>query len=134
MITGLVVDTHALVWYVADRGRLSAAALAAMDAAAAAGAPLIASAITLVELVYLVEKGRLPKEVLQRITDAANQPGNALSIAPLDASVAQTLPRVPRIDVPDLPDQVIAATSLCLDLPLVSCDRRIRASGVNVIW
>ncbi|MDY7076564.1 MAG: hypothetical protein SXV54_06520 [Chloroflexota bacterium] len=42
--------------------------------------------------------------------------------------------QVPREQVPDLPDRVIAATALYLGVPLISRDRKIRLSDVTTIW
>jgi len=50
-----------LVWYLVEPGRLSPAANAALDKAVDAGEVIYVSAVSLVELVYLVEKGRLPR-------------------------------------------------------------------------
>ena len=46
---------------------------------------------------------------------------------------------VPRDEVPDMPDRIIAATAVAYKLPLVSQDTEIRASAslkalVPVIW
>jgi predicted nucleic acid-binding protein len=41
---------------------------------------------------------------------------------------------IPRADVPDLPDRIIAATAVYLGVPLISRDRAIRASSVETIW
>jgi predicted nucleic acid-binding protein len=53
---------------------------------------------------------------------------------PLNRRIVQTLARVDRLQVPDLPDRIIAATALHLGVPLVSRDARIRASGVATVW
>lgn len=42
--------------------------------------------------------------------------------------------KVPRQDVPDLPDRVIAATALLRGVPILSRDARIRTSGIQTIW
>jgi PIN domain nuclease of toxin-antitoxin system len=55
-MAALVVDTHAAVWYLLNSSRLSPAAQRAMDDAADAGDPVYLSAISLVEIVYLVDK------------------------------------------------------------------------------
>jgi len=55
----VVADTHAFIWYLRDDGQLSARAAAAMDAASEAGRPIFISAVTVVELRYLVEKDTL---------------------------------------------------------------------------
>ena len=54
--------------------------------------------------------------------------------APLDSAIAQAMRRVPRDAVPDMPDRIIATTALHLDVPIISRDRRIQASGLTTIW
>jgi len=41
--------------------------------------------------------------------------------------------QIPREIVPDMPDRIIAATALQLQLPLISCDSKIR-KVLNTIW
>ncbi|MBI3923628.1 MAG: hypothetical protein HY318_19570 [Armatimonadetes bacterium] len=48
--------------------------------------------------------------------------------------VAGSVARVPRSEVPDMPDRIIAATAVCLGLALISKDRKIQLSGVKTIW
>ena len=59
MIAG-VADTHAAFWYLLKNPRLSTTARNFMDDAASAGYDIVLSPISLAEIVYLVEKGRLP--------------------------------------------------------------------------
>ncbi len=59
MIAG-VADTHAALWYLLGNPRLSATARRFMDNAADAGYEIVLSPISLAEIVYLVEKNRLP--------------------------------------------------------------------------
>lgn len=70
----IVVDTHAIVWYLVEPDRLSQPASDAFDQAAATGAAIYVSAISLVEIVYLVEKWRLPQAVLDRLTEDCPHP------------------------------------------------------------
>ena len=56
----LVVDTHSAVWYLHQDERLSRRAELEIDNALAAGHPIHLPSISLVELVYLVDKGRIP--------------------------------------------------------------------------
>ena len=41
---------------------------------------------------------------------------------------------VPRDQVPDMPDRMIAATARLYAVPLISRDRKIRLSGLQTIW
>ena len=52
-----VLDTHAAVWYLLDSQKLSQPAYSVIDGAAASGTPTYISAVSLVEVVYLVERG-----------------------------------------------------------------------------
>ncbi|MBI1786914.1 MAG: PIN domain-containing protein [Acidobacteria bacterium] len=130
----LVVDTHSVVWYLTKSPALSKTAESALDSATAEGHPILVPSMCLVELSYLVEKGRLPAEARQVLIDSLDHPGDPYELAVLDRRVADALEFVRRDEVPDLPDRVIAATALALRVPLVSRDRRIRASSILTIW
>ncbi len=133
-MAALVSDTHAAVWYLHDDARLSAVAGSVMDAAVAAGDPIHVPSICLVELTYLVEKGRVSRSAMERFGGALADPSFGFRVAFLDLVVADTLQQIPRDDVPDMPDRIIAATALALKLPLVTRDGEIRASGIQTIW
>ena len=130
----LVVDTHAIVWYLAGDNRLSRAANEALEAATQAGEAIYVPAICLVELTYLVEKGRLPVDARNRLIEAIDDPESPPRLAPMDRAVVEAVTRVSRTEVPDLPDRIIAATALALGLSVISRDARIRASQVLCIW
>lgn len=100
----------------------------------AAGDPVYVPAISLVEVIYLVEKGRLPEETTTRLAERLDQADSGLVIAPLDRSVAESLSAISRDEVPDMPDRIIAATASMLGLPLVTKDGRIRSSAVETFW
>ena len=61
-----VLDTHAAVWYLLDSGKLPAATYSLIDGAVANGTPTYISAVSLVEVVYLVERGRIAADALYR--------------------------------------------------------------------
>lgn len=105
-----------------------------MQSALSEGHPLLVPSICLVEIIYLTEKQRIPAEALDRLRDHLAQPDSGLLLVPLDLGVTQALQEISRLDVPDMPDRIIAATALHLRLPLVSADRKIRASIVETIW
>lgn len=133
MIVG-VADTHAVIWYMSADPRLSKTARMFMDSAAAQGNKLGISSITLVEIVYLIEKGRIPAESLTRLVAFLNDPLSAFTEVPLDLSVVRVLPQISSDQVPDMPDRIIAATAFYLQTPLVSRDAKIRASSLQTIW
>jgi PIN domain nuclease of toxin-antitoxin system len=53
---------------------------------------------------------------------------------PLTGAIVDVMRQVPRADVPDLPDRVVAATALHFEVPVISRDGRIRASAIPTIW
>ena len=53
---------------------------------------------------------------------------------PFDRNLALTLRQVDRSQIPDLPDRIIAATALYLNVPVISRDRRIQLSSIDTIW
>ena len=130
----VVVDTHTIVWYLAQDARLSQRANDALDAATQSGEAIYVPAICLVELTYLVEKGRLSADARDRLIDAIDDPERPARLAPMDRAVVEAVARVSRAEVPDMPDRIVAATALALGLPVISRDARIRASQVPSIW
>ena len=133
-MSAVVVDTHTIVWYLSADSRLSANAAAALDSATAAGEHIHVPSICLVELTYLVEKGRLPVAARDRLIKALDDPTTPCLLATLDRMVADALESVSRVEVPDLPDRIVAATAVALRSPLISRDRKIRAPQVQTLW
>lgn len=133
MIKG-IADTHTVIWYVFADRRLSAAAKRFFDSAAAQQDQIGVSAITLAEIVYLIEKQRVPQETLTRLLELLDQSPSILALLPFDRAIAEAMPQIERAKVPDFPDRLIAATALHLAIPLISRDAKIQVSGVNTIW
>jgi PIN domain nuclease of toxin-antitoxin system len=129
----VVADTHAAVWYIVQPDRFSPAARAVFNQTATDGDSIYVSAISIVEVCYLVEKGKLSATVLQRLIDALTDIDSALVVFPVGFDVAIALQQIPRIAVPDMPDRIIAATALHLNLPLITRDRRIQAASISTI-
>jgi len=88
-MAGLVLDTHSTIWYLESSPRLSTSALAAIRAALAGGDPVFVSTVTIIELTYLVEKGRFPVSLLDRLSVELRQPKPELFVAPLDLATAE---------------------------------------------
>jgi len=98
------------------------------------GDPIYVASISLVEVRYLADKGRLSGDLPQQLDRELDDPSSALMIVPLDRAVAGALARVSRDAVPDIPDRIIAATALHLNVPLVTRDGMIRAAPITTIW
>jgi PIN domain nuclease of toxin-antitoxin system len=105
-----------------------------IEEATSAGDQIGLSVITLAEIVYLSEKGRIHPEALGRFLVALDEPGAVLRELPIDRAVVAVMPTVDRSEVPDLPDRMIASTARLYRVPLISRDRRIRLSAVETIW
>jgi PIN domain nuclease of toxin-antitoxin system len=110
----IAVDSHSIVWYLSADPRLSPKAADALDSATEAGELIHVPSICLVELTYLVEKGRLPAAARSRLIEALDDPATPCLLAPLDRLVADALESVSRSEVPDLPDRIVTATPGCL--------------------
>jgi PIN domain nuclease of toxin-antitoxin system len=134
-MTSVVADTHTIIWYLCDTSKLSTVALAALDRAIDTNNPIYISAISLVEIIYLIEKGRLSSEVLTIILNAIDAPDVGLAVTALDRNIAERLKLIDRAIVPDMPDRIIAATALHLAIPLVTRDNKIKnLSAIQTIW
>ena len=134
-MSAVVTDTHAAIWYLSKSPRLSTAARTAINKATQMGAPLHLCSISLVEVAYLIEKGRLPAVTFDLLVQALADPSSSFVVAPLDLAVARTLRVIPRQIVADMPDRIIAATALHFNLPLVTRDPQIKNfGGLQTIW
>lgn len=132
-MTRAVLDTHALVWSIFEPNRLSATARTLIETAIRGGDDFAFSTISLVEMVYLAEKGRIPS-ITPGAVVAMVARGAALVEVPVDLMIAVTLASIDRKQISDMPDRIIAATTLVLGVPLITADSQIRASAVPTIW
>lgn len=129
-----IADTHTAIWYIFADARLSVTAKNRIEAAAPQGDQIGVSAISLAEIVYLVEKSRIDSETLTRLRRTLHHPDEVLTEVPVDGQVVEYMQHLPRNEVPDLPGRIIGATALALHVPVISRDRQIRASSLEAIW
>jgi len=133
-MASIIADTHVVIWLVTNSPRLSVKARNAIRQTIDDGFPVLMSAVSVAELIYATEKLRLPKAVLNVILDTTHRDHYGLKVVPFDMQIAETMTSIPRDIVPDLPDRMIAATSIALDLPLITADGKIHRSGIPIIW
>lgn len=133
MIAG-VADTHTALWYLVNNPRLSFTARSFIDNAATAGDSVVIFPISLAEIVYLVEKKRLPESAYVELRKALNDPDFVLQEGKFTGDIVGTMRQVPRVDIPDMPDRIVAATALYYGVPAISRDGRIRASTIETLW
>ena len=130
----VVVDTHALLWWIAGDRRLSKAAKRALDRAAL----IDVSAISLWEVAMLASKQRieLDRPVAAWANDLAATPG--VDVRPIDGSIAVAAAGLDDFHG-DPADRLIVATSLAHRAALVTKDDRIRSwarsnGALATIW
>ena len=131
-MSGLLLDTHSAIWFALADERLSDTAREAITREFVEGRAPAISVISMVEIVYLVEKRRVPESTFSIMIDL-NRAGR-LAILPVDMGVVGALAALDRRAIPDMPDRIIAATALCFGVSLVTRDERIRRSFANVVW
>ncbi len=131
----LLADTHVLIWYLTNPSLLSNDALNAIRGVVNGGYPILISSISVVEICYLTEKGKIPTIVLERLKASLEISNSGIAVLPISHEIALEMQKIPRETVPEMCDRIIAATALYLGLPLVTKDHKIRNLDViQTIW
>jgi PIN domain nuclease of toxin-antitoxin system len=133
-MNGILADTHAVIWYLFEPSQLSSAADAALSGAVRAGEMIYVSAISVIEVRYLVEKNKVPPTTFDDLIADLFDPAMPVNLLSVDMDVVRAVEHIPRAIVPDLPDRIIAATALAHNLTLVTRDPKIRAASIRTIW
>jgi len=120
----ILLDTHVWIWWVQD-DPMPAGMRMTIQMRALEG--LCVSAISCWEVSKLVELGRLElsRDVVEWLDLALHPSG--VSLIPLSPEIAAASARLPGKFHRDPSDQIIVATSRMKNLPLATCDEKIRA-------
>lgn len=127
----VLLDTHVLLWMVGDTRRLSRPAVRALKAAKR----LLLADISLREAAWLDQSGRirLDPEAAEWLEQAVSR--FKLELVPISPAIAARSTRIAQNFHGDPADQLIAATAMELDVPLVTADENLRASpAIRTIW
>jgi PIN domain nuclease of toxin-antitoxin system len=91
--------------------------------------------ISLVEMIYLMERGRIEENVFVQLLMLIGTEDGSYVLAPLDLDVVLSLHQIPRSLIPDMPDRIIAATAHQRGIPLITRDGMIEQAGVaETVW
>ena len=125
----VLLDTHALVWWLDDRDRLSAAQQAVV-AAANGNSPLLVSDISLWEVAMLHSLGRIRLAIpLREWLDKAAAPP-LVKRQGISPAIAADVAALPDSFHRDPADRILVATARVLGATLLTQDRRIVDAGL----
>ncbi len=125
----VVLDTHAVVWWAGDPGRLSAKAAAAINKADRVGLPTI----VFWEMALLVRKGRLDLGMSAEEWAEKIQLIPRVAVLPLTPEVAMSADAL-RMHA-DPADRFVVATAMHHRSPVITKDRLLRGLKiVKTIW
>jgi PIN domain nuclease of toxin-antitoxin system len=128
----ILLDTHALVWAVAQPRQLSRAATAAIRRARGQDGIAIA-AITLWELAALIAKGRI--QGYGTIEASVRLLTEGVIVRPLTPEIAALTTQFPEDYPRDPADRLIGATARAEGLTLVTRDEGIRRCPlIKTVW
>ncbi len=130
----ILLDTHALLWWLKGVKRLSKRA-SSLIAKEQQHGDLAISAISVWEICLIVKAKRLVlhTDIDVWLADLAAVPN--LQIISVDSHIAKTSVFLPDWPHKDPADRIIVATALRLDVPIITADSKIRAySYVQTIW
>ena len=126
-----VVDTHSLVWFIAEDDRLSRRVARLLAQAETADVQVLVPTIVLAEITYIAEKRRVKvavAEVLARI-----ESGDGFAIVPFDLAVLRSMLQLPIKW--EMHDRIIAATACHYKAKVITKDRVLRGSSeVETVW
>ena len=131
----IVLDTHALVWWVNGDSRLSKPAADAIEVALSDEYPVMISAITAWEIALLVDKNRLILTMdLDEWLDTVDSI-EGVEWVPVNRQVAVDSVNLPGEFHPDPADRLIVALARHENAELISADARIQAyPHVRCTW
>jgi PIN domain nuclease of toxin-antitoxin system len=131
----IVLDTHALVWWISDSSRLGARARRAIDAAVRAKERIGVSCISAWEIAMLVKADRLRLTIPVDGWLAQVELLPFFEFLPVDNRVGLRAVALDGFTHKDPADRIIVATALGVGAALVTADERLQAyRPLKTIW
>jgi PIN domain nuclease of toxin-antitoxin system len=128
----ILLDTHVVVWLALEPSKLSKRAKEAIRAARIQGGLAIA-AISLLELAWLAENGRV--ETTLSVESFVRQCACKMTVLHITPEIAARAVSFPDSYPKDPQDRLIGATALVEGIPLVTHEKMIKKSGmIPIIW
>jgi PIN domain nuclease of toxin-antitoxin system len=127
----ILLDTHVFLWWVGSRAQLTSAALRALTKASRR---LLAD-ISLREIASLAARERIALSDEPAAWMKQSLREFEVEVVEISPEIAARSTRIAPNFHADPADQLIAATAIELDVPLVTADERLRASpALRTIW
>ncbi len=124
----LLLDTHALLWFLAGHRRLSARARRAIENTRST---IFVSAVSGYELAYKQRLGQLEIQLVQQLMDYVRRSGMVeIPVSLLHTLEAGGLP----VEHKDPWDRVLVAQARLEDLTLVTKDEVLASYGIRTLW
>lgn len=131
----IVLDTHALVWWVSDPARLPASATHLLADAVEAGDPIHVSSISAWEIAMLVARRRLAFTMDADVWLSKVEALPFLRFVPVDNRIAMRAVQLDDFTHRDPADRMIVATTIALGATLVTADDVLRSyPRVKTVW
>lgn len=131
----IVLDTHALVWWIDSPQKLSKKAREIIEEEQIKEGSILVSSISTLEIYRLVKNGKL--QLIDHVDNWLEKIESlpAVRFVPVDNRIAAYSINLPDFDHKDPADRIIIATALNLGAKLVTSDKKIRDySYVQSIW
>lgn len=131
----IVLDTHAWIWFIDSPKELGKQAAAAIAKARSSGEGIHISCISSWEVHMLASKSRLSLAITPELWVTRCERLSFLRFNPVNNPIARLAVTSCATMHADPADRIIVATALYLGASVVTCDEKIKASGlVPCIW
>jgi len=126
-----VTDTHSLVWYLTADPKLSAPARKVFKRVDNSQDVIFIPCAVFFELIYLIEKKKIdvPFDTFVRLFSSSRN----YKVEPICLPIIEKTRQISSKSVKDPWDRLIAATSMHLNLPLITHDRTLRRIGIKIV-